>query len=99
MPWNLKGEQMFIKANLTLAEAETLRKTFASQTAPEAFYTPKELQSHLSDPQWKPSLVKKSWDGSFEKTDLGSLYHCQYIFDIEDSNKIALYFYAITFDD
>jgi hypothetical protein len=102
-PWNLKGEERLVKVNLTSAQAKALRKAFTAQAAPQTLslsFSPKQLQLKSANPQWRPDLVKQSWQGSFEKNDgVNSIFYCQYIFDIKNPNKIVLYFYGITFDN
>lgn len=101
-PWNLKGEEKFVKAKLTLTQAQTLRKAFASIPASKVFFVPiapKDIQPLSGNAQWTPQRVKKYWSGSFDKQEGSSIFYCQYIFDTKNTNNIILYFYAITSDD
>lgn len=101
-PWNLKGEEKFVKANLTLTQAQTIRKAFTSLPASKVFspsIAPKDIHPMSGNPQWTPQTVKKYWSGSFDKRDGSSVFYCQYIFDTKNTNNIVLYFYAITSDD
>jgi len=101
-PQNLKGAQLYVKANLTMAQAKALRKTFVAlpPSGVNFYATTKDMPLLEGNDEWQPQSVKKYWVGNFGKVDyLNSLYNCKYLFDISQQNRVVLYVYGITFDD
>lgn len=110
---NLKGEQRYLKAELTAIEAKKLRKAFAragglsSQITTQPKHLPlnphrskePDLMSGLGNPEWNPDLVKQGWSGIFRQQERSSVFLCSYVMDTKNPEKVVLYFYGITFDD
>jgi hypothetical protein len=98
-PANLIYDEHYIKANLTMAQAKALYKSFLAQ--PKSKYLdssimPKDLPLIPGNKQWNPLSVKKYWSGSFAIGKGQDAYYCQYSFDAKYASSVILYFHGVS---
>jgi len=98
-PFQLINDENYIKATLTMAQAETLHKSFLARPISrylDATFLPKQFPRIPGNKQWTPQSIKKYWSGSFDIGQGQDAYYCQYIFDIHDTTSVVFYFYGIS---
>lgn len=97
-PTNAIYDEHFVKFNLDMTRAKSLRALFVSKKSSKAFINPVlpiDIPLVKGVPSWNPRKLKKFYAGSFDAKRGSDTYHCKYVFDMGVPNHISIYLYAI----